>query len=106
MANQQHNPRPIAPEHAPDTARTYERAKPEKEAGMGRLDNNTRATPAKSPDQMEDAVTHRQANRQINSDDVVNQRAQNPADGAAVNPSADNPRDQRQPKTGGNGGTR
>jgi hypothetical protein len=33
----------------PDTARSYERAKPEKEAGMGRLDNNP-ATPERKPD--------------------------------------------------------
>jgi hypothetical protein len=129
MAHPQSNPRPIAPEHAPDTARSYERAKPEKEAGMGRLDNNSGATPAKSPDQMEDAVTHKQALRQINSDDVVNQRAQNPADGATVNASEQNPgdqsvseqeamggnqalpdiknsRNQPQPKSGGKHGTR
>jgi hypothetical protein len=129
MANPQPNPRPIAPEHAPDTARTYERAKPEKESGMGRLDNNSGATPAKSPDQMEDAVTHKQPLRQINSDDVVNQRAQNPADGATVNsleqnpgehlmfeqeamdgeqasPHIKSPRNQPQPRSGGKGGMR
>ncbi|HEY2589058.1 MAG TPA: hypothetical protein VGI81_25165 [Tepidisphaeraceae bacterium] len=115
--------RPASPAQAPDTARTYERAKPEKEAGMGRLDNN-KATPERSCEHLEEAVTHRQANRQLNAEDVVDQRAGRPAHGEAVPPQPDhamkdeeplgwdqtptdthNPRDQRQPKTDGEGGT-
>jgi hypothetical protein len=53
---------------APDTARVYERAKPECESGMGRLDNN-KATPADHCDRMIDAVANKQPNRQINSED-------------------------------------
>jgi triphosphoribosyl-dephospho-CoA synthetase len=54
--------------NAPDTARVYERAKPECESGMGRLDNN-KATPANHPDRMDDAVMNKQPHRQINSEE-------------------------------------
>lgn len=123
MTEQHPQMRPASPAEAPDTARTYERAKPEKEGGMGRLDNN-KATPARSDERAEQAVTHKQPNRQINADDVVNERAANPARGEALPGQPDhsmkdeepmgwdqapqdihNPRDQRQPRTGGKGGT-
>jgi hypothetical protein len=55
---------------APDTARVYERAKPECESGMGRLDNNT-ATPANHADRMHHAVANKQPTRQINSEEEV-----------------------------------
>lgn len=42
-------------EAAPDPARVYERAKPEKESGMGRLDQPAQ-TPECKPDRAEDAV--------------------------------------------------
>jgi hypothetical protein len=115
--------RPASPAEAPDTARSYERAKPEKESGMGRLDNN-KATPERSCEHLEEAVTQRQANRQINAEDVIDQRAGRPAQGESLPPQPDhsmneeepmgwdqapldirNPRDQRQPKTDGKGGT-
>lgn len=57
----------------PDPARSYERARPEEEAGMGRLDNN-KATPARGGDPIKDAVSNRHASRQLNSQDVVNER--------------------------------
>lgn len=41
--------KPIPPKQAPDPARTYERAKPEAEPGMGDLDQKP-ATPAQAPD--------------------------------------------------------
>lgn len=67
--------RPASKELAPDTATTYERAKPEKEAGMGRLDNN-RGTPTDSRDQIEQAVKNKQnPENQVNAEDVVNGRA-------------------------------
>jgi len=53
---------------APDPARVYERAKPEAESGMGRLDNN-KATPTKREDKIHHAVKNRQKNRQINAED-------------------------------------
>lgn len=114
--------RPASPAQAPDTARSYERAQPEKEGGMGRLDNN-KATPERSDECAEQAVTHRQPNRQLNSEDVVDQRAGRPAQGEALAQSdhsmkEDEPKleDQaptdirdphraRHPRTEGKGGT-
>lgn len=73
--------RPAEKELAPDPATSYERAKPEKEAGMGRLDNN-RATPANSPDKIERAVKNRQPLRQINADDVIDAKEEGQAGGS------------------------
>jgi hypothetical protein len=81
--------RRVSETSAPDPATSYERAKPEKEAGMGRLDNNP-GTPTDSPDQIEDAVKHKQALRQINADDVVDAREEGQADGSRTR--ADQPR--------------
>jgi len=50
--------RPSSKEQAPDPARSYERAKPEAESGMGRLDNN-KATPTDQPEQGKEAVSNR-----------------------------------------------
>lgn len=64
--------------NAPDPASSYERAKPEKEAGMGRLDNVV-ATPTDRPDRQEDAVKNKQdPRRQLNAEDVINQRGATP----------------------------
>jgi hypothetical protein len=60
--------------NAPDTARVYERAKPEAESGMGRLDNN-KGTPANHADHMADAVPNKQPPRQINAEDEPAQPA-------------------------------
>lgn len=58
-------------ETAPDPARSYGREQPDKESGMGRLDNNAGATPANRPDQSSDAVHNRQdPQRQINGEDA------------------------------------
>jgi hypothetical protein len=65
--------RPASPKHAPDPANSYERSKPENEPGMGRLDQDE-PQPQDNPDQMTDAVKHKQANRQINASDPLNQR--------------------------------
>ncbi len=65
--------RPASKELAPDPASSYERAKPEKEAGQGRLDNNT-ATPAKAPDSIHEAVKNKQELRQINAHEVQDER--------------------------------
>jgi hypothetical protein len=62
--------RPASAQQAPDPARSYERAQPDMEAGMGRLDNNV-ATPARAPDRPQQAVTNRQESRQINAHDVT-----------------------------------
>jgi len=65
------NMRPASDELAPDTARTYERAWPEAESVSGQLDK-PEERPSTEPDRMHHAVTNRQENRQLNSDDVVN----------------------------------
>ncbi|HET6249771.1 MAG TPA: hypothetical protein VFE47_18925 [Tepidisphaeraceae bacterium] len=71
--------RPLAKDNAPDTATVYERAKPEKEAGMGRLDNNPDATPTQSPDAMEKVFGNKQnPENQLNAEDVVDGRAKKP----------------------------
>jgi hypothetical protein len=67
----------------PETARVYERAHPANESGMGRLDNN-KGVPESSVDGMEQAVTHRQPSRQINADDVVDNRASRAAAGVNI----------------------
>jgi len=67
--------RPASKQDAPDPARSYERANPENEAGMGRLDNNDGATPTEQPDKMPRAVKNAQDPRQINAHEVVNERA-------------------------------
>lgn len=65
--------RPASEELAPDPARAYERAQPEKEAGMGRLDNN-KAIPARSRDKIEEAVPNKQDLRQINAEETEDDR--------------------------------
>jgi hypothetical protein len=63
-------PRPLSKEQAPEPSNVYERSHPESEAGMGRLDNNARATPTKSVDKMPNTVSHAQdGSRQINAHD-------------------------------------
>lgn len=125
MTEQHPQMRPASKELAPDPATVYERAKPEKEAGMGRLDNNV-ATPERSPDKIDQAVIQKQdPDRQINAEDQMNERNAGPADGTKINPPQPEqslpeeeplgwdqaPQDihdsryQRQPKTEGKGGT-
>ena len=118
--------RPASPQQAPDPANNYERAHPEREAGMGRLDNN-KAVPADSPDRGEQAVKNKQdPTRQINAHDEIHARDGAPATGGAK-PAAEqpdhsmhdeepdgwdqaptditNPRAKRHPRTEGRGGT-
>src|SRR5437588_4608416 len=110
--------RPDPAQSAPDPARIYERASPETEAGMGRLDNN-KGTPERSPDQIEQAVTHKQEPRQLNAHEVTSERAEAPP-GEPEQPDRSmfdeeplgwdqaptdiqNPRRQRHPRTEGKG---
>lgn len=144
--------RPDSPQDAPDPAAGYGRENPNAEAGMGRLDNNDHATPDNRPDCLPNAVKNRSGHRQLNADDVTDDRAvgdverlaRNSSGGApnasgrprylAPDPSPDsreplppqpdhsmkeelpmgwdmaptdihNPREQRQPRTEGKGGT-
>src|SRR5258706_5191215 len=66
--------RPASPQGAPDPARSYERAKPEAESGMGRQTNNT-STPTNQPDNAGGAVKNAQPPRQINAHEVVDDKA-------------------------------
>ncbi len=60
--------RPASKKDAPDPSDNYERAHPEREAGMGRLDNNDDAVPADQAKASEGTVSHRQnPERQINA---------------------------------------
>ena len=119
MPNQ---PTPPDPSQIPDPARSYERAKPEAEAGMGRLDNNN-ATPENAPDRAGAAVhNHQDPARQLNAHEVVDDRAKrrlatNPSqpdhsmheeepDGWDLAPTdIRDPRHKRHPRTEGKGGT-
>ena len=115
--------RPASKEDAPDPTRSYGREHPEAEAGMGRLDNNDDATPAANPDRAEDAVKNKQdPTRQINAQDVVDQRAigatspsgrqpdhsmneDDQIDTDTIPEESQNPREKRNPRIGGKGGT-
>ena len=112
--------RPASNEAAPDPSRSYERAKPEAESGMGRMDNNV-STPTDSPDRQEQTVTNRQDGaRQLNGQDDINRRAERtPAPEQPDHSMKDeeplgwdqaptdihDPRQQRHPRTEGKGGT-
>jgi hypothetical protein len=123
--------RPLPPQQAPDPARVYERAKPEAESGMGRLDNNI-AVPIDRPDATPDAAGNAHASRQLNSSDALDERAARtpgpdapppnrampppePVDHSMLEEEPDgwdmaptdisNPRDKRHPRTEGKGGT-
>jgi hypothetical protein len=120
MADQTH---PADPKQAQDPSFAYERSHPEREAGMGRLDNNP-ATPANQPERGDRAVPNRQPPRGVNADDVTDERStgRDPTNPDAREPggtmydeeplgedqrpgSARDPRDQQYPRTGSRGGT-
>ena len=90
MASTNPEMRPASDDLAPDPARSYERAKPEKEAGMGRLDNNP-GTPTDCPDKIGHAVTHKQPLRQLNADDVIDAKEEGQADGYRTRSEAPRP---------------
>ena len=89
--------RPASEELAPDTARIYERAQPEKESGMGRLDNN-KAIPARSRDKIEEAVPNKQELRQINAEETEDDRRARELD-EANNPGEAKGQDKRPRST-------
>jgi hypothetical protein len=111
-------------DHVPDPSRSYERAKPEAESGMGRLDNNV-ATPTNSPDRAKQAVKNSQPPRQLNAHEVIDEnrtnepgspppprhepaRAMNEEEplGEDLTPTdIHDKRQQRHPRTEGKGGT-
>src|SRR5688572_22607715 len=62
--------RPASKQDAPDPSNAYERSHPEREAGMGRLDN-VKAVPTDRPDQQDQAVKNRQdPSRQVNAQEL------------------------------------
>ena len=110
--------RPASPQQAPDPANNYERAHPENEAGMGRMENNN-STPTQRPDQQQSAVGNRQEPRQINAHEVSSAHPdRNPNEQPQPDHSMkdeepldeyptdiNNPRHRRHPRTEGKGGT-
>lgn len=110
--------RPASPQKAPDPSDNYERAHPEHEAGMGRLDNNE-AIPQDSPDRQEQAVPNKQdPARQINAQDTIDSRAEptqdqpdhsmhdeEPAGWDQAPTDIHDKRQKRHPRTEGRGGT-
>src|SRR5436190_23377137 len=116
-------PTPHPRRKGPDPSRCYERSRPEDECGQGRLDNDI-ATPTDMPDRIDHAARNRQANRQLNADDVVNEREESAPlncppteqpdhsmleeepDGWDLAPAdIHDPRHKRHPRTEGRGGT-
>ncbi len=111
--------RPASKELAPDPSNNYERSHPENEAGAGRLDNNTKATPTPEPDHMAASVGNAQdGSKQINAHEQhqapVGEAPQQPDhsmldeepmgwDQAPTGSAPD--RERRHPRTGGKGGT-
>lgn len=84
----------------PDPASSYERARPEKEAGMGRLDMPP-AVPDAAPDREGQAVKNAQEPRQVNAEQTADER-QGQAPGERAGPTADEdsanrPRPAEQP---------
>ena len=112
--------RPASNQDAPDPARSYERAKPEKEAGAGGTDS-THAVPSQQPDRQQQAVINRQdGTRQINADDTDQRKQSKPDQPDQPDHSMmdeeplgwdqapkdiKDPRAKRHPRTEGKGGT-
>jgi hypothetical protein len=96
--------RELTAEEAPDPSRSYERSRPEDEAGMGTL-KGPKSRLSKTGDRMHHAVTNRQSSRQINAEDVVNASGGSaPAEGGrgakkASPRHSENPPDSDAPKS-------
>jgi hypothetical protein len=110
--------RPASNEQAPDPAHSYERAKPQRESGQGRLDNDV-STPTDRADRGKQAVKNKQAPRQVNAQDVTDARqpsAPNQPDHSMHNEEplgwdqaptkSTSPRRKRDPRQEGKGGVK
>jgi hypothetical protein len=110
--------RPASNEQAPDPAHSYERAKPQRESGQGRLDNDV-STPTDRADRGKQAVKNKQAPRQVNAQDVTDARqpsAPNQPDHSMHNEKplgwdqaptkSTSPRRKRDPRQEGKGGVK
>jgi hypothetical protein len=107
--------RPSSPQQAPNPAHSYERSDPNREAGMGRLDNNE-STPTKRQDQIQETAPNRSdPTRQINAEETIKAGEhrepdhsmfdEEPTDSDLSPQDIDDPRRKRHPRTGGKGGT-
>lgn len=107
--------RPASPKQAPDPSDSYERAHPENEAGMGRMEGS-RPAPSNQPDRQKETAKNRQdPTRQVNAEDVTDQRAAKQPDHSMHDEEPDgwdqaptdihDPRQKRHPRTEGKGGT-
>lgn len=102
MAEQMH---PSSPRNAPDPSNNYERSHPEREAGMGRLDNE-KGTPTDRPDKMDEAVENRQRPRQANAREPEGSMLDEEPRGEDLAPQdIHEKRFQRHPRREGKGGT-
>ncbi|MDQ3440818.1 MAG: hypothetical protein M3478_10765 [Planctomycetota bacterium] len=107
--------RPASKQDAPDPSNSYERAHPENESGMGRLDNN-QSTPTNRADQQEESVKNRQQpDRQVNAHETTSRPAAEQPDHSMKEEEPDgwdqaptdikDDRQKRHPRTEGKGGT-
>ena len=108
--------RPASPSQAPDPADSYERAHPEHESATGQL-GKERTTPSQRPDRQEDAAKNQQdPTRQVNAEDVEDQRAAAKQPDHSMHDEEPNgwdqapsdihdPKQKRHPRTEGRGGT-
>lgn len=62
--------KPVTPQRCPDPASSYERAKPQKESGMGELDIPS-ATPVDDPAREDQAVTNQTDPPELDDTDSV-----------------------------------
>jgi hypothetical protein len=101
-----HQMRPSSRADAPDPSHAYERSHPSREAGAGRLDNDS-AAPADHPDRMDVAVKNKQKLRQINAEDetVHSMKQEEPLGEDQAPMEKTPPRRKRHPRTEGRGGT-
>jgi hypothetical protein len=99
---------------APDPSDSYERSHPEHEAGQGRLDNNSKATPTSRPDKMPAATPNvHDGGKQINGQEAARRPEQpdhsmleeEPLGWDQTPEKIDSASSKRHPRTGGKGGT-
>lgn len=76
-------------QHAPDTARSYERAEPEDETGTHEM-GEVRNTPQRSPDSVQGSVRNDQIRQPMTADEITD-------DGASVDPNAPRERQNADP---------
>jgi hypothetical protein len=107
--------RPASKESAPNPAHSYERSDPNREAGQGRLDTD-KTTPVQQPDKIQESAPNRSdPSRQVNAHEVIKGGERREPDHSMFDEETTDPelapqdikdpRRQRQPRTGGKGGT-